>query len=244
MAEEEQQPGDESPKQMVLDALPSEWRETLLEEGARAGVHQSDDAMWPMVGMMVQAWAAAEKARKSADASAEAARAVSKSVDRLQQSLAQVPEQSTKAVLKAGERAAADVQKSLRGFGQEQSEAMTNALRDVIQTEFENSEKQRRQHWRQMLDEFDAKASETAEQHQRRIENGVAKSLGELAKSENRRSKLLTFWSAVLAVALGVAITSAGGAYFWQDYAHHAAFTACTHGRSGGTWCRVVQHAP
>lgn len=229
MADEEK-----TAKEKALDSVPSDRRVDLAERVAQMGGQNHNDITWYIIQNVINAEAAADRA-------ASAAEAVGESVGDLSRSLAQVPEQSTQAVLKAGEHAASDVQKSLESFAQEHADAMKQALRQVIQQEYDKGEESRRQNWSRMLDAFDEKAAEIAEKHKQKIEKDLTKSVDKLSRRD-------AVWSFVLAILFGIIIAGCAGfgaIYIWTAYRPpvqtiESTLSHCSTDTNGSLWCRVT----
>lgn len=220
-------------RDVALDSVPDNRREELIDRAHRIGAHHPEDMGWHLVENTVAC-------REAAAQAAASAREVKASVDQLTEAINALPEKSSKAVLDAGDYARDRVQESLQGFAQEQANTMKASVREVIQNEYAAAEKDRRAHWKAMLDEFDSIADEVSINHVEQIK-------GDLTDAVNRLSKRDQVWSAVLTMLFGamlIAFAGFGGVYLWNDYFNQSQpqqtlLRHCTHGNNGSIWCRI-----
>lgn len=235
-----------NPKQKTLESVPDNWRDTLLEEGAKAGAHRSDDALWPIVGMMVNAWAASDAARASADKSAETLRQIKDSIDDLKTSLNDVPTQASKAVLGAGKTAAQEAESSIQGTTNSQIERINESISTTVKDKLESGGNDL---IKQIGDAF-AQGKADIDQHKqdqvKQFKGNLQDAATSVAASEITKARRQSFLSGVGAVLLGVVITI-GGSYGWLNYgpgwfqsqSSQTVLKDCGPGHNGGTWCRI-----
>lgn len=60
--------GHQTPKSAALEHLPQEWRERLIAEARDMGIRSDHDTGWLLVGSVINAWACAAAAGRSAQA--------------------------------------------------------------------------------------------------------------------------------------------------------------------------------
>lgn len=236
-----------TPKDAALAPLQSEWQQTLVEEAAKAGVTRSDDTLWSVVGFMVEAWAAADDSQESSQKAAAASEAVSKSIDQLQQSLAQVPTDASKAVLEAGKTAAGEVESSIRGTTDKQIERVNDSVADTVQQKLKNGGDKLIE---QIGNAF-AKGKTEIDQYKKdkvtEFKGDLKDAAYEVTASELTKARNWSFTYGAAAVLLGVFITI-GGSHFWEVYGPgwfqtDQVFHHCSHGKNGHMWCRLpIQH--
>ena len=218
---------DKKPREIALEAVPPEWRETLIEKASASGIKQSDDIFWFVVGSVIDAWAAAAE-------SGRAAESIGNSIDQLTHSLNQVPEQSKQSVLDAGRSAGDELQQVLRRASQEQADI----IRQAVDEANKKVDQERRNRWREMLEEFDAEVSSVQANQKQQIESYLAQASRDFAQANHKRSLRRLIVTAAAAFAFVLAITIAGVTYTWQTF-QGPNYSNCKQASNGAIWCRV-----
>lgn len=246
MADDELEQYQESAREMVLGLLPPEYREKLLEEGAKAGLNAPDDAMWPMVGMVMDAWAASLAARTSEDESLETLRQFQKSVETLNQAINDIPTNASQAVVGAGKTAAKEAESSIQGTTDDQIQRINQSIGTTVEQKLNTGG----DNLVQKIDNRFAKAKTEVDQHKKdqveQFKADLKNAAYEVSASEITKARRRSFMSGVGAVLLGVVITI-GGSHAWEQYgpgwfqsqSNQTVLKDCGPGKHGGTWCRI-----
>lgn len=215
MAEDEQEleKHRESARKIVTDLLPSEYREKIIEEGAKAGTNRPDDPMWSVIGMFIDAWAAAEASRASADASAEAAKGLKESFDKLHQAFNQVPTDASKAVVRAGQTAAGEAEKSITGRTNSEIKRINKEIDRTVTNKLNRGGNDLIENIKKAFSQADEQIDKRRKEQAKNFEGDIQKSINRIGKGQIKRSAA-NYAGAVL---LGVAITTGGGVYVWHS---------------------------